>query len=133
MEEALAHIAAIDSKIESKEGINWAITLKGDTTLIGVAGFYKINPENFRAEIGYIMHPTYSGKGFISEVVKKLIDYGFNSMNLHSVEAVIAPENYASAKVLLKNGFIREGLLRENLYFQGRFLDSAVYSLLNKS
>lgn len=132
-QEALDHIASIDSKIEAQEGINWGITLKGDTTLIGVAGFYMINPENFRAEIGYILHPNYSGKGFISEVVNQLIDYGFNTMNLHSIEAVIAPENYASAKVLLKNGFVQEGLFRENLYFQGRFLDSAIYALLNKS
>jgi ribosomal-protein-alanine N-acetyltransferase len=132
-QEALDHIASIDSKIEAQEGINWGITLKRDTTLIGVAGFYMINPDNFRAEIGYILHPNYSGKGFISEVVNQLIDYGFNTMNLHSIEAVIAPENYASAKVLLKNGFVQEGLFRENLYFQGRFLDSAIYALLNKS
>jgi ribosomal-protein-alanine N-acetyltransferase len=130
LEEAKEHIASIDAKIESLEGINWAITLKGDDTLIGVAGFYRINVENFRAEIGYILHPSHSGKGLISEVVKELIDYGFNTMKLHSIEAVIAPENYASAKVLEKNGFIQEGLFKENQYFEGRFLDSAVYSLL---
>jgi hypothetical protein len=50
---------------------------------------------------------------------QNLIDYGFNSMNLHSVEAVIVSENYA-CKSTFENGFIREGLF-ENLYFQGRF------------
>ena len=132
LDEALEHIKNIDAKIESSEGINWAITLKGDDTLIGVIGFYRINAENYRAEVGYILHPSQSGKGLISEAVQKLVAYGFNTMNLHSIEAVIDPENVASAKVLEKNGFIREGLFRENQYFEGRFLDSAVYSLLGK-
>ena len=131
-EEAIEHIKSIDTKIESSEGINWGITLKGDDTLIGVAGFYRISPENYRAEIGYILHPSQSGKGIISEVVKHLIEFGFTTMNLHSIEAVIAPENKASAKVLEKNGFVQEGLFKENQFFEGRFLDAAVYGLLNK-
>ncbi|MDG2432821.1 GNAT family N-acetyltransferase [Flavobacterium sp.] len=131
-EEAIEHIKSIDEKIESSEGINWGITLKGNDTLIGVAGFYRISPENHRAEIGYILHPSQSGKGIISEVVKHLIEFGFTTMNLHSIEAVIAPENKASSKVLEKNGFVQEGLFKENQYFEGRFLDAAVYGLLNK-
>ena len=132
LDEALEHIKNIDAKIESLEGINWGITFKGDNILIGVIGFYRLNKENFRAEIGYILHPSQSGKGLISEAVKKLVAYGFNIMNLHSIEAVIAPENMASAKVLEKNGFVQEGLFKENQYFEGRFLDSAVYSLVRK-
>lgn len=132
-EEALEHIATINTKINSNEGINWGMTLKGNNTLIGVIGFYRINIENYRAEIGYILHPEHSGKGIVSEAVKKLVDYGFKTMKLHSIEAVIAPENCASAKVLEKNGFTREGCFKENQYFEGRFLDSAVYSLLNKA
>jgi ribosomal-protein-alanine N-acetyltransferase len=130
LEEAKEHIASIDAKIESSEGINWGITLKVDDTLIGVAGTYRIDTENYRAEIGYMIHPSNSGQGLVSEIVKKLINYGFNTMNLHSIEAVIAPENIASAKVLEKNGFVQEGLFKENQYFEGRFLDSVVYSLL---
>ena len=133
LDEALEHINNIDAKIESKEGINWGITLKGNDTLIVVAGFYRISPENHRAEIGYILHPSQSGKGIISEVVKHLIEFGFTTMNLHSIEAVIAPENQASAKVLEKNGFVQEGLFKENQYFEGRFLNSAIYSLLKQS
>tara|TARA_R110000868_G_scaffold402410_1_gene678687 strand:- start:470 stop:1018 length:549 start_codon:yes stop_codon:yes gene_type:complete len=132
LDQALEHITQINTKIDTSEGINWGITLKGDNTLIGVIGFYRLNIENYRAEIGYILHTSQSGKGLISEAVKKIIEYGFNTMNLHSIEAVISPENYASAKVLEKNGFQREGLFKENQFFNGQFLDSAVYSLLNK-
>lgn len=132
IEDALEHIAMMDAKIENNEGINWAITQKGNPKLIGVIGHYKIKPEHYRAEIGYMLLPEFSGKGIISEAVKEVVKYGFKGMQLHSIEAVIDPENNASAKVLEKNGFVKEAHLKENEFFEGRFLDSVIYSLLNK-
>lgn len=131
-EDALEHIAMMDTKIENNEGINWAITQKGNPKLIGVIGHYRIKPEHYRAEIGYMLLPEFSGKGIISEAVKEVVKYGFKGMQLHSIEAVIDPENNASAKVLEKNGFVKEAHLKENEFFEGRFLDSVIYSLLNK-
>jgi ribosomal-protein-alanine N-acetyltransferase len=51
----------IDGKIDSNEGINWAITLK-IIKLIGIIGHYMIKPEHYRAEIGYMLLPEYHGK-----------------------------------------------------------------------
>ena len=132
IEDALEHIAMMDAKIENNEGINWAITQKDNPKLIGVIGHYRIKPEHYRAEIGYMLLPEFSGKGIISEAVKEVVKYGFKGMQLHSIEAVIDPENNASAKVLEKNGFVKEAHLKENEFFEGRFLDSVIYSLLNK-
>ena len=131
-EDALAHIAMIDEKIESNEGINWAITIKGDPRLIGVIGHYRIQKENYRAEIGYMILPEYNGKGIVTEAVREAVKYGFEVMKLHSIEAVIEPGNLASAKVLERNGFIKEAHLKENEFYDGRFIDSVIYSLLNK-
>ena len=131
-EDALAHIAMIDEKIESNEGINWAITIKGDPKLIGVIGHYRIQKEHYRAEIGYMILPEYNGKGIVTEAVREAVKYGFEVMKLHSIEAVIEPGNLASAKVLEKNGFIKEAHLKENEFYDGRFIDSVIYSLLNK-
>jgi len=131
-EDALEHIALIDSKIENNEGINWAITLKNDPKLIGLIGHYRIKPEHYRAEIGYMLLPEYHGKGIITEAIKEVVKYGFETMKLHSIEAVIDPENFISEKVLLKNGFVKEAHLRENECFEGRFLDTVIYSILNK-
>ena len=130
-EDALEHVAMIDSKIDTNEGINWAITLKDNPKLIGIIGHYRIKPEHFRAEIGYMLLPDYHGKGIISEAVKEALRYGFQVMKLHSIEAVIGPENKASAKVLEKNGFVKEAHFKENEYYDGRFWDSVVYSLLD--
>lgn len=131
-EDALEHIAMIDAKIENNEGINWAITLKNEPELIGLLGFYRIKPENYRAEIGYMLLPAFSGKGIISEAINEVINYGFKTMLLHSVEGVIDPANLASAKVLQKNGFIKEAHLKENEFFEGHFWDSVIYSKINK-
>ncbi|WP_233621909.1 GNAT family N-acetyltransferase [Flavobacterium agrisoli] len=130
-EDALEHLSMIDAKIESNEGINWAIRNKGNSKLIGLIGFYRIKPEHFRAEIGYMLLSEYHGKGFISEAVKRLIQFGFEEIHLHSIEAVIDPKNYSSEKVLLKNGFIKEAHFKENEFFNGVFYDSVIYSLLN--
>jgi ribosomal-protein-alanine N-acetyltransferase len=131
-EEALELIATIDAKIEDNEGINWAITLKGDPKLIGFLGFYRTKPEHYRSEIGYMILPEYNGRGIVSEAIKKIVTYGFDVMKLHSIEAVIDPENFASEKVLQKNGFVKEAHLKENEYYEGRFIDSVIYSILNK-
>lgn len=131
-EEALEHIATIDARIDSNEGINWAITLKGDSKLIGIIGHYRIKPEHYRAEIGYMLLPEYSGKGIISEAVEEAIRYGFEVMQLHSIEAVIDPDNIGSARVLEKLQFAKEAHFKENEFFDGRFWDSVIYSKLNK-
>ncbi|WP_304196340.1 GNAT family N-acetyltransferase [Flavobacterium alvei] len=130
-EDALAHIAMIDEKIDNNEGVNWAITLKNNDKLIGIIGLYRIKPEHFRAEIGYMLLPEYHGKGIVSEAINEVVKYGFDVIKLHSIEAIIDPENFASEKVLQKNGFVKEAHLKENEYYEGKFLDTVIYSIIN--
>jgi ribosomal-protein-alanine N-acetyltransferase len=130
---ALEHIEMIAKKIEDNLGINWAITLKGNPKLIGIIGHYRIQPENYRSEIGYMLLPEYQNQGITSEAINLVLDYGFNQLNFHSVEAVVDPENFGSINVLEKNGFIKEAHFLENEYWDGKFWDSAVYSLLNRN
>jgi ribosomal-protein-alanine N-acetyltransferase len=132
-EEALELIAMFDDKIENGIGINWGITLLNEPEkLLGIIGHYRIKPEHYRAEVGYMLLPEYNGKGIISEALQKVVKYGFNEMKLHSIEAILDPKNGASEKVLLKNGFLKEAHLIENEYYDGRFLDTLIYSILNK-
>ncbi len=67
----------------------------------------------------------------MQEALNVVLDYGFNIMRLHSVEADVNPMNIASIKILEKNNFVREAHFRENYYYSGKFLDSYVYSLLS--
>ncbi len=133
IDDALAHVVMIDEKIIANEGINWAITIKGNPKLIGIIGHYKIQKENFRAEIGYMLLPQFHNQGIISEAIHKVVNYGFEKMKLHSIEAVIDPNNLSSEKVLQKNGFVKEAHILENEFFNGVFIDTVIYSLLNRN
>ncbi len=131
LEEAGAFINKINRGVHNNEWIYWAIAFKNDNKLIGTICLWNIQPENHRAEIGYELNPDYWGKGIMKEAMPKIIEYGFDIMKLHSIEADLDPGNSQSVMLLEKNGFIKEGHLRESTFFEGRFSDRAVYSLIN--
>ncbi len=116
-----------------EQGIIWAVTLKDDDsdTLIGYAGYHRRMKEDFRAEICYALLPGYWGRGFITEATAEVIRYGFGEMNLHSIEGNVSPGNTVSIKILEKFGFQQEAYFKENIFFNGEFRDTAIYSLLN--
>ena len=131
--EALEFITTMDTNIDTNKVINWAITTKENDKLIGIIGYYRMKPEDYRAEVGYILSGEYHGQGIITEALQRVVQFGFEEMGLHSIEAVIDPDNFASETVLLKTNFIKEGHFKDHVFFEGKFLDSVFYSLLNKN
>jgi ribosomal-protein-alanine N-acetyltransferase len=101
----------------------------GNDTAIGLMGYYRLYPENFRAELGYMLLPEYHSQGIMQEALLGMVKYGFEKMKLHTIEAVIDPRNMASKKVLEKTGFVKEAHFKENIFFEGKFLDSVHYTL----
>lgn len=130
--DVLEIIERINTNIDNNIGINWVIESKESKQFIGLIGYHKIEPENHRAEVGYMIQQQHEGNGYSTEALKEVVKYGFNDMKLHSIEAVIDPENSASEKILQKCGFIKEAHFKENGFWDGKYLDSVVYSLLNK-
>ena len=116
--------------LQKNEAITWGIFRKEGSSLLGTIGFWRIQKEHYRAEIGYLLHPTLQGQGLMQEAVKAVLQYGFETMQLHSVEANVNPANAASIKLLERSGFLREAHFKENYFYNGRFLDSLIYSLL---
>ena len=114
----------------SKDGINWIIRKKNTRDVIGYIGYWRMIRNNVRAEIGYAMKPEYWGKGYMQEALIKVIDFGFNEFCLHSIEANVNPDNASSIKLLEKCGFRKEAYFKEDYFYNGKFLDSAIYSLL---
>lgn len=131
IDDAAELLQKIDTALAANDGITWAVTLKNDPLLAGTLGFWRLIKEHYRAEIGYMLHTAYQGQGIMQEAIAAALQYGFQSMKLHSVEANVNPGNEASVKLLEKNNFIREAYFRENYYHDGKFLDSAIYSLLS--
>jgi [ribosomal protein S5]-alanine N-acetyltransferase len=129
-EEALLLINKIINDLTNNEAINWAISLKEDKRLIGTIGFWRIDKDHHRGQIGYMLMPAFHGKGLMQEAIAAAIDYGFTHMKLHSIEAHVNPGNADSIKLLERNRFGREAYHRENYHYDGKFLDTAVYSLI---
>jgi [ribosomal protein S5]-alanine N-acetyltransferase len=131
IDDAVKLIDVILDLQQKNDGITWAICLKETPqVLMGTVGYWRMQKEHYRAEIGYLLHGSLHGKGVMMEAIKSVLDFGFNIMQLHSVEAVVDPANAASIGLLQKTGFVREAFFRENFFFDGRFQDTAVYSLL---
>jgi ribosomal-protein-alanine N-acetyltransferase len=128
--EAVEHIEKISNLIRTNESILWGITLKDNPKVIGTICFWQMIKEHFRAELGYALHPNHHGKGIMHEAITAVLDYGFTQMKLHSIEAKVNVANEASIKILERNNFVREGYFKEDYYFNGKFLDTGVYSLL---
>lgn len=123
-------IARIIHDRNENDGITWAIAVKGNDRMIGTIGFYRLLKEHFRAEVGYLLHPDHWRKGIMGEALDAAVACGFDRLKFHSIEAVTDPANTASNALLAKHGFIREGLFRENYFWNGKFYDSAVWSRL---
>jgi [ribosomal protein S5]-alanine N-acetyltransferase len=123
-------IGKIHKMISDNAGIEWAVTLKGKDEYIGSVSFHLLMKEHYRAEIGYLLHPSFHSKGIMSEAVTAVLTYGFGEMDLNSVEAVVTPGNDPSVGLLEHKGFLREGYFRQNRYWNGVFLDTLVFSLI---
>ena len=61
-----------------------------------------------------------------------MLNYAFNTVGFHSVEAVIDPNNFGSARVLEKNGFRKEAHFIENFFWNNEFIDSVHYGILKR-
>jgi len=107
---------------------------KESNELIGECGFHTWNKAHQRAEVFYsLKNESDKRTGYLSEVLPVVLDFGFKTMKLHRIEALVADWNIASVKLLLKNNFIKEGTLKEHYLVDGVFEDSDCYALINKS
>ncbi len=130
MQEAEQLIATIAADRAANKGITWAITLHGSDTLIGTIGFYRIEPEHHGAEVGYLLNPDHWGKGIMGEALDALVEHGFTTLKFHRIEAHTDPGNVPSNALLSRHGFRQEAHFREDLFWEGRFLDTLVWARL---
>lgn len=98
--------------------------------LVGQISLYSIKQLPFLScFIGYAMDQHYVGKGIVSEAISLMVQFAFKQIKLNRVEAYVSPRNVASVRVLEKNGFTKEGLLKQLLYINGRWEDHYLYAI----
>ena len=122
----------LESMAKDKNTMMFAVeTKKGK--LIGCTGLTYIDWKNSRAEVSiYIGDKKYKGKGYGTDTLKVLIDYGFRELNLHMLFGEIFEYNRANIRLFEKCGFKKDGVLRHRLYRDGKYWDSIIYSILDK-
>jgi [ribosomal protein S5]-alanine N-acetyltransferase len=133
IQDAYSYIEKMEKRQQENSSIDWAVTLNSNNEMIGIAGLYSIQPQHHRCQIGYIGLPAYNSQGFGTEASDLLLQFAFESLNMHSVEALIDPRNIGSEKILLKSGFVKEGHLIQNVRFRGEYCDTVIYSLLKSN
>ena len=115
----------------SQSGI-WAIILKEDGRLIGSVGIIP-DPkrENPQARmLGYWLDESHWGKGYMTEAVQSVLDYGFSTLQLSLITANCYPHNERSQQLLKRHGFIYEGTLHQaELTYDGHLYDHQCYYL----
>ncbi len=131
IERAVRLIYHWDDRFLSRKGIRWGITRKGDNTIIGTCGYRFWGKPLFCAEIGYELKKDYWRQGIMSDALKTIIKFGFESQ-LNRIEATVMLKNTPSMSLLGKLGFIEEGILREYGFWKEQFHDLKIFSLLKK-
>lgn len=132
IEEANEFINYFKQKFYEKRGFRWGVEIKDSRRLVGTVGLDAWVPKQRRAEIGYEIHPEFWNKGFATEAVSKIISFGFDSLELIRIGAIVFLENEPSNKLLQKVGFQKEGILRDYIYQDGVSNDTYVYSIIKK-
>lgn len=130
LDQATAKIARDREAMQRGEYVQLGIVRHEDGLLLGDCCLFKFVPGQRRAEIGYSLRRDAWGQGYMHEALGALLACAFGTLDLHRVEADIDPRNVASARVLERHGFQREGLLRERWIVAGELSDSAIYGLL---
>jgi ribosomal-protein-alanine N-acetyltransferase len=142
--DALKSVQGAEERIQSrinlfhdKMGFRWAVTLRENPAkVMGSCGYFSVRRGTQTVETGYELHPDYWRQGIMSEAPQVMIVFSFGTQNLmpvHRIEALVAPGNIASIRILEKFGFFKEGMRCEFGFWKGHYQDVFLYALLNKN
>jgi ribosomal-protein-alanine N-acetyltransferase len=128
--QAEAQIARAQADYAAGSALRWAVVRRDTGEMIGNVNLYSFFDANRRCDIGYALAQAHWGHGLLGEALAAALAHGFETLNLNRVEADIDPRNAASAKVLERLGFAREGYMPERWLVNGEVCDTVFYGLL---
>jgi ribosomal-protein-alanine N-acetyltransferase len=125
-------IGHFERDYNKRSRVKWGIFANSKPDrLLGIIEAVDFNQKVNLVTIGYYLSESQWGKGIATEAVKILIDFLFTDVNVNRIQAEVMPRNENSKKVLLKNGFIKEGTLRQATLWAGKgIVDLEIYSIL---
>lgn len=115
------YLHIVQDQYREGEFFDWAVIHKQDGKMIGTCGFTSFDESNNAGEVGYVINPDYSGRGYATEALKRVIHIGFLTLNLHRIYARHMDGNDASRRVMEKCGMTYEGCARSSMYIKGKY------------
>ncbi|UFJ41075.1 GNAT family N-acetyltransferase [Brevibacillus humidisoli] len=125
-------IGHFERDYRKKSRVKWGIFCNTETDkLVGIMEAFDFNQKVNMVTIGYFLAESYWGNGIATNALKALIGFLFDDVNVNRIQAEVMPANEGSKKVLGKNGFVKEGTLRQASFWSGKgVVDLEIYSIL---
>jgi len=120
-----------ENLLDEIKNYTFAIEQRKTGKFMGLFGLKLGSKKYKRGEIWYKIHTNFWNKGYATESLKSMINFGFNSLKLHRIEAGCAVKNIGSINVLEKSGMIKEGRGRQILPLRSGWSDNFEYSILD--
>jgi [ribosomal protein S5]-alanine N-acetyltransferase len=130
MEDTRSYLTKVLQKYNHHAVAPWGIVDKETGKIIGTSGFMAWNVHHAKAELGYALSKDYWNLGYMTEVIRTIISFGFDRMKLVRIEASCLPLNIGSARVMEKVGMTYEGLIRQTILVKGKHEDLKLYSIV---
>ena len=113
--EAKDYCRYMTRRYRADEPSSWGIVDKKTGRLVGTIGYMNYDMDNASVEIGYSLAKWMWNGGYMTEALRRVIDYTFDAMDINRIEAQHELDNPASGRVMEKCGMRREGVLRQRL------------------
>lgn len=127
-EAARAHLLRAAARAADGEVFEWHL-FAGDA-LCGAVRLKDVDCDDSKAKIGYFLGSGFAGKGILTSVLRTVLAWCFGPLGLNRIALHCASSNLRSMRVADRLGFVREGLLRQDEFLHGEFVDQYVYGLL---
>ncbi len=115
---------------DAGRALRFALRSLHDQQLVGVVSFDHCNHHHRTAELGYWLHPSCWGRGWLTQAARAAVDFALRRAGFHRIRCAVATTNQASLAVVARLGFQPEGIARQAEWVQGRWVDHAVFSRL---
>ena len=127
-------IGHFERDYHKRSKVKWGIFLnQSSNKLVGILEAFDFNQKVNMVTIGYYLEPTYWGQGIASEAVSLLTVHLFEEVHVNRIQAEVMIENEGSKRVLTKNGYIKEGTLRQANVWTGKgIVDLEIYAILKQ-
>ncbi|SYX81760.1 GNAT family N-acetyltransferase [Paenibacillus alvei] len=127
-------IGHFERDFNKRSRIKWGIFTNVDSErVVGIMEAFDFNQKVNMVTIGYFLAESQWGQGIAAEATRIVVKFLFEDVDVNRIQAEVMPANERSKRVLLKNGFIKEGTLRQASLWSGKgIVDLEIYGLLQE-